>query len=359
MAQNVIFNATLSSQTSVPHRFESYLVLTALLPTWPAIIVFGLLANVLNIVSFLKAGIRDSVTTLLFSLAVSDVFFLLLISPTAATYIIFHFQPKWDWPFDRNLPFFLLYWPAYTLYDFSAYISVSTGVIRCACVAMPLRFKSVFTKSRTVKLLVVLFVVTVLLRMPVLTMVRIGWRFNPATNSSEPYVQSYNRETLTQINDILYRNSLPYINFIIMIACVIILATKLYEATRVRRSHTAHSHTDETDKHLADKNKVDAGRLSPKDIQVVQSVVLVCSIFIISQLPFLLYSTARLIQPEFNDKGYYRHLFRACSTISFTCSFLNASVNIFVYYRYNSKYRLAFLSIFNKRAASRQMEGKQ
>ncbi|GFO12940.1 chemosensory receptor a [Plakobranchus ocellatus] len=345
-------NDTLNTRLTSPHEFVSHLLLSALIPTWPAIILFGLLANLVNIIIFVKTGIRDSVTTLLFSLAVSDVFFLLLISPTGATYIIFHFQPKWDWPFDRNFTFFLLYWPAFTLYDFSAYISVSIGVIRCACVAMPLRFKSLFTKSRTVKLVFFLFIVALLLRMPVLTMVRIGWRFNPAKNSSEPYVQSYNRETLTQINDILNRNSLPYINFIIMIACVIILTTKLYEATRVRSSHTAHSHTDEIDKQSGDKNKAIAGRLSAKDIQVVQSVVLVCSIFIISQLPFLLYSTARLIQPEFNDKGYYRHLFRACTTISTTCSFLNASVNIFVYYRYNSKYRSAFLSAFYRKTVN-------
>ncbi|GFS02751.1 chemosensory receptor A [Elysia marginata] len=87
--------------------------------------------------------------------------------------------------------------------------------------------------------------------------------------------------------------------------------------------------------------------MSAKDIQVVQSVVVVCIIFILSQLPFLLYSTARLIEPEFSDKGRYVYLFRLCTTISLTCSFLNASVNIFVYFTYNSKYRAAFLTIFN------------
>ncbi|KAK3780078.1 hypothetical protein RRG08_046140 [Elysia crispata] len=120
------------------------------------------------------------------------------------------------------------------------------------------------------------------------------------------------------------------------------MTTKLYEATRVRSSHTRPNPTKDT----GGEKILDGTRMSAKDIQVIQSVVLVCIIFILSQLPFILYSTARFIEPEFSDKGRYVFLFRLCTTVSLTCSFLNASVNIFVYYTYNTKYRTAFLSIF-------------
>ena len=220
--------------------------MTILVPTWPVIIIFGIVSNLTSIFVFLKGGIKDSVTTLLFSLAVSDVTFLILISPTAATYVIFHFAPTHDWPFQINLTYFLLYWPAFTMYDFSAYISISTGVMRCACVAMPLRFKSVFTRSRTIKLIPALFLLAVLLRMPVLTMFYISRVKNPVTNTTQVLLLSRNVKVLNQINDLLNRNSLPYIYFVIMITCVVVMTTKLYEATRVRSSHTRPNPTKDT-----------------------------------------------------------------------------------------------------------------
>ncbi|GFO13017.1 chemosensory receptor a [Plakobranchus ocellatus] len=354
MAESGDLNVTLNTRFALPYKLEGQLLVSVLQPTWPVIIFFGLLANLVNIVIFIKTGIRDSVTTLLCSLAVSDFFYLLFACPFVATFIIFNFAPNWDWPFDMNITFYLFYWPSFAMYDFSAYVAVSTGVMRCACVAMPLRFKSVFTKSRTVTLVVVLFVFAVALRMPVITMFRLVWRINPATNTSTLRLRSSNRKSLHHINDLLNRNSLPFISFIIMIACVIILTTKLYEATRVRRSHTAQSHKEISIRHPNDLKQYDAQRMSAKDIQVVQSVVLVCSIFIMSQLPFSVYSTARLIEPEFDDTGYYQHLFNAITAISYTCSFLNASVNIFVYYRYNSKYRAAFLSVLKRKTACKQ-----
>ncbi|GFO13020.1 chemosensory receptor a [Plakobranchus ocellatus] len=336
---------------ALPYKQEGQLITSVLLPTWPAIIFFGLLANLVNIIIFIKSGIKDSVTTLLCSLAVSDLSFLIFIIPFMTRYITLHFTPNWVWPIDRNIMFVSFQWPALTLYDISCYTSVATGVTRCACVAMPLRFKSVFTKSRTARLVIVLFIVAVLLRTPVLMIYTIVLRLKTSANSMDSYWVFSDKDNFVKINAILNRQSIPYINFIIMIACVIILTTKLYEATRVRRSHAAHSHTEKSTRHPNDLKQSDVERMSIKDIKVVQSVVLVCSIFVVSQLPFSVFSTARLIEPEFDDSGYYKHLFTACSAFSYTCFFLNASVNIFVYYSFNSKYRAALLLVLKREAA--------
>ncbi|GFO13022.1 chemosensory receptor a [Plakobranchus ocellatus] len=351
MADSAALNTSSTTLFALPYKQESQLITSVLLPTWPAIILFGLLANMINIAIFIESRIKDSVTILLCSLAVSDLSFLIFIIPFVTSYIALHFAPNWVWPIDRNIMFLSFQWPALTLYDFSCYTSVATGVTRCACVAMPLRFKSVFTKSRTVKLVIALFIVAVLLRMPVLLIYNIVLRPNPSTNSTGPFWVFRNKEIFAQVNDILNRQSMPYINFIIMIACVIILTTKLHEATRVRRSHAAHSHTEKSTHHPNDLKQPDTQRMSTKDIKVVQSVVLVCSIFVVSQLPFSVFSTARLIEPEFDNSGHYKHLFTACSAFSYTCYFLNASVNIFVYYRYNSKYRTTLLSVLKRKAA--------
>ena len=83
---------------------------------------------------------------------------------------------------------YLFYWPAVTVYDISAFISVSLGVVRCACVAMPLKFKLVFTKSKTAKWVLFLVVLAVGLRIPVLLVWKLAYHTDPTTNVSTVYL---------------------------------------------------------------------------------------------------------------------------------------------------------------------------
>ncbi|GFO34218.1 chemosensory receptor a [Plakobranchus ocellatus] len=333
------FNLTLSYQFTMPYKRECTIIRTILSPLWPVILLFGLIGNLTNIVVFLKCGIKDNVTTLLLSLSVSDMMYLVLSAPTVSKSIIVDFAPNFQWSFDPEFLGALFYWPAATAYDFSSYLSVALGVTRCACVAMPLQFKSIFTKTRTIKLIVALFVLTLALRAPVLSIHRVAWKIDLQTNLSYPYLAAYNVKQMVRINDVLNRNSLPWINFIIMITCVGVLSFKLSQASRVRKSYTSKSSTQ------SEKSKNQG--LSPKDLHVIQSVVLVCAIFLVSQLPFLAYSTVRLINPEFDRWARLHYLFTIWSLISHTCAHLNASVNILVYYNFNRKYKSVLLYMLN------------
>ncbi|GFS21227.1 chemosensory receptor B [Elysia marginata] len=118
-----------------------------------------------------------------------------------------------------------------------------------------------------------------------------------------------------------------------MVTCVGVLTFNLYQAAKTRRECLKTSQTQ------------DQQGLSSKDLQVVKSVVLVCTIFVLLQLPGLLNSTVRLILPEFNTGKYLVYIFGISSQINLTCTYLNASINIFVYYNYNSKYRTVFRSL--------------
>ena len=322
---------------------EEYLQLLRLLTyVWPAIILFGCIANITNIVVFLKTGVKDNVTVLLLSLSVSDLAFLALITPSMSAFIIDgHIWPS-PWPFHKHLLMFSVYWPAFTAYDLSAFISVSLGVIRCACVAIPLKFKRVFTKSRTIKWVFFLVVLVISLRLPVLTIFRITWRTDPRTNISALYLASVNRESMSRINDILNRGFLIWFNYLTMITCVIVLSYKLYQASKIRQDCTV-KRPQLTD-HAS--NEVVTQRMATKDLQVVKSVILVCSIFIMSQLPFVMFSATRLIYPKFDGHTSLEYLFGIVSQISNTLSYINASINIFVYYNYNSRYRSVLISTF-------------
>ena len=321
---------------------EMYQIRQILSYAWPAIILFGFVANIINIVVFLKTGAKDNVTILLISLSFSDLAFLIFITPVVCGFVIDILIRSFKWPFHKFLLLFLPYWPAITFYDISAFISVSLGVMRCACVAMPLQFKVVFTKSRTIKWVFFLLVLAFSLRMPLLSMSRITWRTNIMTNMSAPYLVSVNRASMTRVNDILNRGFMIWFNYVTMITCVIVLSYNLSRASKIRQS-CAVKLPQSCDQ--ASNNGAVQG-MSAKDLQVVKSVVLVCSIFIMSQLPSVMLSTTRLIYPEFDDDASLAHLFGTFSQINNTCAYLNASINIFVYYNYNSKYRSVLNSFF-------------
>ena len=336
MHNNTSTEMTVPHLHKVPYFSEFHKVQDILVPIWPVIIAFGMLSNTINIIVFVKSGIKDSVTILLLSLSVSDFCFLLFMTPWLVTVLILICAPNWNWKFDFTITAFLFYWPAFTIYDFSAYVSVFLGITRCACVALPLHFKSMFTRSRTIISVAALFISTILLRIPVLTLFSIGVKLNPLNNQSYAYLERHGAPTKVFVNDILNRTSLPWVAFIIMVACVIIMSVKLIETAKVRQPTVSASteRNDNQGKQLDSNHK-----MSPKERHVVQSVVLVCVIFILSQLPFLLYSTVRLIHPEFDENKKLHFLFGIATQISLTCSFLNASINIFVYFKYNSKYR--------------------
>ena len=339
MLNQTFLNSSIKTDLNIPYLREQLTTLEVLAPVWPAIILLGLLSNTTNILVFIKAGLKDSVTILLLSLSLSDACFLILITPTVSTIIIFHFEPSWVWAVDHTITHTLFYWPAFTFYDYSSYISVFLGVTRCACVAMPLHFKSTFTKRRTVVGVVCLLCLAVLFHLPVLTIFSIGWRQDPVKNVSIPVIVASGRQTMVKINDLLNRNTLPWISFITMIGCVALLSFKLLQASKIRSLPASGDKT-------AAKSDHD-NKLSPKDVLVIQSVVMVCSIFIIAQLPALLYSTVRVVNPDFDAGGRLAKLFGIFAYTSLTCSLLNATVNIFVYYNYNSKYRSVFRLFLN------------
>ncbi|GFR57746.1 chemosensory receptor A [Elysia marginata] len=138
---------------------------------------------------------------------------------------------------------------------------------------------------------------------------------------------------MLRINYILNRGFVIYLSYGILVTCVAVLTFKLYQAAKTRRDCLKTSQTS------------DQQGLSSKDLQVVKSVVLVCTIFVLLQLPSLISSTVRLIVLEFDDGKYLVYLFGIFSHVTLTCTQLNASINIFVYYNYNSRYRAVFRSL--------------
>ena len=341
---------------------------------WICIVIFGLTSNTINIIVFLKSGLKDNVTITLLFLSVSDLIHLFLNCPIVVGRFMIGNIANHQWPFHPLIIIYGPYWYAYVFYDYSSFISVFLAVVRCACVARPLRFKSMFTKTRTVTILCVLFLAALTLRIPVLSVFGLTWAINPKTNATYRSLSSAaNKGDIYKANDIINRNIISWLTYIIVLACVILLSNKIRAASRFRRSlalQTASKNVEVTKNQTfghgtvphkrpgpnpstLDSQRVRSGqiekRMSTKDLQVIQSVTLICVIFILSQLPFQLISTVRLVDPEFTTSGEKDLVYGFATHISITCGYLNASVNILVHYSFNSKYREQFRCMFSKK----------
>ncbi|GFR78835.1 chemosensory receptor A [Elysia marginata] len=339
-------SSVIITEIALPYR-AIHLTLNHILSyTWPCVVLFGIVTNIINIFVFLKTGAKDNVTILLIALSMSDLTYLTLISTQIAGYVIHFIVRPTSLQFDSRLLLRLLFWPAYTAYDLSTYISVSLGVMRCACVAMPLKFKLVFTKSRTIVWLLCLVVLAVMLRLPVLMVHSVGRRINPVTNVSAPYLQIKNRDAMYKVLDILNRGIIVNVAYITMISCVCILSFKLYQSSKIRRPSSIAKGPQGNGQTTSNRPHTVTQGLSPKDLQVVKSVVLVCTIFVLAQLPNVILSTSRRISSAIDHGGRLVYLFAIFTSVNQTCTYLNASINIFVYYNYNSKYRAALHSLF-------------
>ena len=117
---------------------------------------------------------------------------------------------------------------------------------------------------------------------------------------------------------------------------MVVLASKLQSASKFRRSLAAQTSSNrqpekgttdgQTEKNLkcpdssfdphnstsTSHSKKDSDKMSTKDLQVIQSVTLICVIFILSQLPFQVISTVRLFVPEFSNFGSAENIYGFC-----------------------------------------------
>ncbi|KAK3748281.1 hypothetical protein RRG08_039533 [Elysia crispata] len=173
---------------------------------------------------------------------------------------------------------------------------------------------------------------------------RVIWEVNPATNNT--YLACSNAKDikiLAKVNDIVNRNIVSSVAYITVAVCVVTMIVKLRAASRFR--YSASNTLTPTEARPVKSQQKNLEKMSAKETQLIQSVILLSVIFLFSQLPFQAYSTIRLFVPEFDTNRSQVFLFGIASHISTTFSFLNCSVNIFVYLTYNRKYRAVACSL--------------
>ena len=340
----------------------------------------GIATNVINIVVFFKTGSKDNVTISLLALSMSDLAFLVIISPHIIYIGVTHLVQMrlglpLNWLVDITILWVPFYWYAFLFYDTSTLITVYISVVRCACIALPFKVKDMFTSRGALITFLAFFICVFFLRLPMFIKKRFVRIIDRSTNSSKVVVTEFDDGGLADtINDIVSRNIQPWSCFIIVIACLVVMVTKLRASAKFRSTSAANGSVNVEDGPLSSSkagdesvaemestaNKDEKSRsqvMSSREVRVLRSVILVAFIFVICQVPFMVYSLTRRLQSEFDDTaGYgkisrYINLFSVASFTSNFFAFLNATVNIAVYYNHNSRYRQCFRALMKESPA--------
>ncbi|CAL1544321.1 unnamed protein product [Lymnaea stagnalis] len=293
------------------------------------ILSFGVLSNLANATVFLLLGLRDSFGITFFVLTLADLAYAVLFLTHILLRLVAHVGLSSSAPLVPVA--YLMSQYASTLFDISVVLTVLLAVQKCCCVSMPLKFKNVFTTSRTLFMISCISVLIVATNLPILSTQGLVTKNDYITNSSsEALWFSKDRPVVTAIHEVGNRIVLPIASVCVVCSCLFVLIPNLKRSMNFRSSFKLTSDP----------------RVLRIENQVTKAVMSVSAIFVLCNLPIVARATASLVEREFNDMRRHGYMFVAVENIRQTCLNLNCALNIFAYLAFNSNYRARFMSLF-------------
>ncbi|RUS70864.1 hypothetical protein EGW08_021378, partial [Elysia chlorotica] len=300
----------------------------------PALGTLGLCANIVNTVVFYKMGLTDGVSQNFFILSISDGCLTALSLISSGAYILYT-EVFVDGRSAHHVAQ-VVYYVALLIGTFPQSVSMFTtvviAVVRCLCVAIPLRVKFLMTARRQL---------AVILMFSSCTTCVVLYSFIPgrALLVHNPVTDTY----FTMIVDLkwfeytVYASATSYIGFITVIICVIIITISLNRSTNFREKTTSPA----SSLSAGEQNK-DGSR----EARVIKTVVFVSVVFILCNLPAMAHTLIGTLVKEFSSDGVYRNENSLNMIVMEMFIVINATVNIFIYYFCNMRYRTTFITVF-------------
>ncbi|XP_055891861.1 uncharacterized protein LOC129927335 [Biomphalaria glabrata] len=305
-----------------------------------SVAAIGVATNVINVLVFTRAGPGVNATSTSFlALSLSDLCFLLLVSVFIVLRILNKLIQTPGIPLTYLSFTVVTYW--HYAYNTSVLITTYTAVQKACCVAIPLTFKNIFTVKRTIWILILIVFGLLAFYLPLMSTMSITQTVVSGTNKTV-YIFSYAPKSITSTFDMTLQNILPTLTLAVVMLCLMVLVVKLRQASTLRKSMTA----TEEDEEVGKGKSKDGSAFNAREIKVIQAVSAVSLMFVVCNLPPILVTYATFIEPEFNDYRYYGNLYSVVGSARITLQIICATVNIFVYYYFNSGYRASLLASF-------------
>ncbi|XP_076464818.1 uncharacterized protein LOC143296673 [Babylonia areolata] len=307
--------------------------------------LIGAPANVINMAVFYKQGLKDRVNLCLFALSFADEIHLIMgmIHHGEQLYLQLTTKDKFG-PIDTFLTNHNLM--GLMGFNFISYIlSAIIACERCLCVLNPLKFQTLL-RTRTMALIItVVYALVLSLYFIVAFKHRIGCVYDHASGKvvkrgvvGEFYKN--NQEFIDQLDSSVFGAGLPGVVII-----VVITTTKL-TTTRLRQIVTWRAETS-------------SSALSAREVALTKMLVGNSILFMACLSPVAVIRISWLFLPAMISTQENLNIFLTCLWIIETFTFINASLNIFVYYAMGSRYRETFWALFGRKSSQKDDQPSQ
>ncbi|XP_005090526.1 putative G-protein coupled receptor F59B2.13 [Aplysia californica] len=299
------------------------------------IAVFGIAANIINIIVFIKMGVRESVNLSLLCLSLSDLGSLVVLA-----WISVMSNPLFtslDLPFiPTDMIMFSGSWIWICFVRPAGVITAFVTMERCLCIITPLRVHRIFTPKKTAICLAAAFFLVLLSLLPVHAYVNFSPIFDVRKNKT--------------LLGIVYLDNADAIEQFVMITGVIVTAGSVL-CVSVFSAVLIHALIQRRRKWKCSKNRgtsqtPENTRTQSKDVQVAKMILLVAAVFLITFMPNgAMFLAIELVHEFFPGRAYY-NLFNVCISSSQVLQGINSSINILLYIKMGSKFRRTARALF-------------
>ncbi|RUS91842.1 hypothetical protein EGW08_000413, partial [Elysia chlorotica] len=293
------------------YQIVNFVVLSSLIG------IFGVFANIINIIIYFKHRFHESMNVSLLGLSISDLFGILTMEWfNLCTNPLF---------LDTGVPIHPMGfqyatggWPHVTFTRITCFITVFIAIERCLCITVPLKVKRILTPKRALFVVLGIYLIMILSLLPAYFSFRIGWEF----------VEEENRTlyTLLVSNEQMERITIAG-NFVMQVICFFgiagsnfMLVYALQQKTKWRQQGAKGPTAKATVRGGAADHAV------TRDRKLGRMIVLLSGIIFLCYIPSTVALLVQLIEPGFSMLGRFRNSFFATWSFVWVLDAFNSSV---------------------------------
>ncbi|GFN74533.1 chemosensory receptor a [Plakobranchus ocellatus] len=305
----------------------------------------AIIANSLSIAVFVKLGFSEISNISLTTLAVCD--FTMAVLYTWGNLCFWLTYLKVRLPFhSANVSYFIGGAQWTFLSTTVAWITAFISFERCLCILVPLKVRRFITPRVTFVAMLIIILLTFCPSFFLYIRYKFVWVFSPYLNRTILNTIPVNNELAILFEKISFAICgviQPLLAFSIVLICTLLLVVQLRKISSWRMSVTSpKSQQVQPAENPAKGSSTAEARISKKEERLVRMFVAIATIFIVSYIPTCIGILCSVIFDEFNMFNVYKRLFIVSSYILSLGQPISGSVNILIYYKMASKFRLIF-----------------
>ncbi|KAI8781543.1 galanin receptor 2a-like [Biomphalaria glabrata] len=295
--------------------------------------LLGLVANVINMMVFVRQGFNSSMNISFFSMAVSDI--VRILSVEWANICFNPYIEKLEASIMFDYVFYITGgWTVGCACRITLHITLYVTVERCLCIVFPLTIRKFITITRTKIVIILIYFTNALTLVPEYMSVYLTWLYDVKRNATILGVGFRNNGLQTKGITFM----LHVLLIVIGLFCIVVMTTVLVLQLRRQRKWRLKNSS----------NSLAKNSLTLRDRRSAVLVIVVATSVAICYIPIASLSLATVFVPDFYVGGKYVNFFRDSWALAFLSGIINSSSTILIYYRMSSKYQETFLKLLGR-----------